>query len=145
MRHIAKSIRPFIGAQDFEVSRSFYRDMGFQEHVISEDMSFFSADGIGFYLQQAYVKDWIENTCCSLRLTTWLAIRTSFWPWACKQHTVAFAQHLSGNPTGEGSTSFTTHQEFFGTSENFTSKFNRKPLTWNQPPHKGNKKMTWNE
>jgi hypothetical protein len=42
--------------------------MGFQEHVISEDMSFFSADGIGFYLQQAYVKDWIENTMLFLEV-----------------------------------------------------------------------------
>ncbi len=35
MKHNAKSIRPFIGAENFERSRSFYRDLGFQESVLS--------------------------------------------------------------------------------------------------------------
>jgi catechol 2,3-dioxygenase-like lactoylglutathione lyase family enzyme len=62
MKHHAKSIRPFIGAKDFELSRSFYRDLGFKENRISTDMSYFESDGFGFYLQNAFVKDWIENT-----------------------------------------------------------------------------------
>jgi len=62
MQHNAKSIRPFIGAKDFEVSRSFYRELGFKENVISPNMSFFESNGIGFYLQDANVKDWIDNT-----------------------------------------------------------------------------------
>ena len=63
MEHKAKSIRPFIGAKDFELSRSFYRDLGFQESILSHDMSYFKMnDSIGFYLQDAYVKDWIDNT-----------------------------------------------------------------------------------
>jgi catechol 2,3-dioxygenase-like lactoylglutathione lyase family enzyme len=62
MRHGAKSIRAFIGAKDFAVSRSFYNDLGFTEHVVSPVMSYFSTDGLGFYLQHAYVKDWLDNT-----------------------------------------------------------------------------------
>lgn len=62
MEHKAKSIRPFIGANNYEVSRSFYRDLGFQEISISPDMSYFKTDEFGFYLQDAYVKDWIDNT-----------------------------------------------------------------------------------
>lgn len=62
MEHNAKSIRPFIGAKNFEISRNFYWDMGFQERVISVDMSLFITEGLGFYLQDAYVKDWIDNT-----------------------------------------------------------------------------------
>ena len=62
MEHKAKSIRPFIGSKDFEVSRSFYRDLGFEEVVLSHNMSYFKTEGFGFYLQDAYVKDWIENT-----------------------------------------------------------------------------------
>jgi len=62
MLHNAKSIRPFVGAKNFEVSRSFYRDLGFKENTISPVMSFFETDGIGFYLQDADVKDWIDNT-----------------------------------------------------------------------------------
>ena len=61
MQHKAKSIRPFIGAKDFQLSRSFYRDLGFQEVVIAHDFSYFNTDGMGFYLQDAYVKDWIDN------------------------------------------------------------------------------------
>jgi len=62
MKHKAISIRPFIGAKDFEVSRSFYRDLGFQEKILSHNMSYFSTEGIGFYLQDAYVQDWIDNS-----------------------------------------------------------------------------------
>ncbi|MBX3256178.1 MAG: glyoxalase [Chitinophagaceae bacterium] len=62
MQHKGISIRPFIGAQDFEVSRSFYRDLGFEEKIITPDMSYFRSQGLGFYLQDAYVKEWVDNT-----------------------------------------------------------------------------------
>ena len=61
MEHKAKSIRPFIGAVNFEISRRFYRDLGFEESVLSHNMSYFKTEGLGFYLQDAYVKDWIDN------------------------------------------------------------------------------------
>ena len=62
MQQKAISIRPFIGAENFEVSRSFYRDLGFEETVLSHDMSVFKTGTLAFYLQDAYVKDWIDNT-----------------------------------------------------------------------------------
>ncbi len=62
MEHKAKSIRPFIGAKDFERSRCFYRDLGFQESVLSRNLSYFKTDGLGFYLQDAYVRDWVDNS-----------------------------------------------------------------------------------
>ncbi|POY39309.1 glyoxalase [Solitalea longa] len=62
MEHKAISIRPFIGSKDFELSRSFYRDLGFEEVVLMPNMSLFKTDGIGFYLQSYYVKDWVDNT-----------------------------------------------------------------------------------
>ncbi len=68
MKHNAKSIRPFIGAKDFDVSRQFYRELGFTESTISHDMSYFSTDGMGFYLQEYYVKDWIDNTMLFLEV-----------------------------------------------------------------------------
>jgi catechol 2,3-dioxygenase-like lactoylglutathione lyase family enzyme len=58
----AISIRPFIGARDFDISRNFYRDLGFKESVLGNTMSYFQAQGLGFYLQDADVKDWIDNT-----------------------------------------------------------------------------------
>ncbi|HEY6901607.1 MAG TPA: VOC family protein [Puia sp.] len=68
MEHNAKSIRPFIGAKDFELSRNFYRDLGFQETILSHNMSVFKTDGLAFYLQDAYVKDWIDNTMLFLEV-----------------------------------------------------------------------------
>lgn len=62
MEHNAKSIRPFIGAKNFEISQRFYQDLGFNEIIIAPNFSYFETEGIGFYLQDAYVKDWIDNT-----------------------------------------------------------------------------------
>ncbi len=62
MQHDAKSLRPFIGAKNFDISRSFYRELGFEETTLGPDMSVFKTGNIAFYLQKAYVKDWIDNT-----------------------------------------------------------------------------------
>ncbi|MFD0767292.1 glyoxalase [Mucilaginibacter lutimaris] len=62
MEHKGISLRPFIGAKDYEVSRSFYRDLGFEEIVLSADMSVFKSGSLAFYLQKYYLKDWIDNT-----------------------------------------------------------------------------------
>lgn len=62
MQHNAKSIRPFIGAKNFDESRSFYRDLGFEETTLGDNMSVFKSGPFAFYLQNAYVKDWIDNT-----------------------------------------------------------------------------------
>lgn len=62
MNNKAKSIRPFIGAKDYDLCRSFYRDLGFEEVILSGAMSLFKIDDLGFYLQNAYVKDWVDNT-----------------------------------------------------------------------------------
>jgi len=62
MEHKGKSIRPFIGAENFEVSRNFYRDLGFEEIIIEKNFSYFKSGALGFYLQDTYVKDWINNS-----------------------------------------------------------------------------------
>lgn len=62
MKQNAISIRPFIGARNFEISRNFYRDIGFHETILSPVLSLFKWAEFGFYLQDAYVKDWIDNT-----------------------------------------------------------------------------------
>lgn len=62
MKQKAISIRPFIGAKDFDTSREFYKDIGFLETAINSDLSLFIWNELGFYLQKAYVKDWIDNT-----------------------------------------------------------------------------------
>ena len=62
MNHNAISIRPFIGSENFEVSRSFYRDLGFEEVTLGPSMSVFRMGGTAFYLQDYYLKDWVDNT-----------------------------------------------------------------------------------
>lgn len=62
MEHKAISIRPFIGAKNFDLSRNFYRDLGFQETILAPNMCLFKSGELAFYLQDAYVQEWIENT-----------------------------------------------------------------------------------
>ncbi|CAN5546537.1 VOC family protein [soil metagenome] len=61
MQQKVLSIRPFIGAKDYEVSRRFYLDLGFEESILASDMSVFKNQNLAFYLQDAYVEDWINN------------------------------------------------------------------------------------
>ena len=69
MKHEAKSVRTFIGAKDFEVSRAFYRDLGFEESIISKDMSYFKIfESLGFYLQDYYIRDWVDNSMIFLEV-----------------------------------------------------------------------------
>jgi len=68
MNHNAKSIRPFIGSKNFEISRSFYRDLGFEEIVLESNFSVFKTGEIAFYLQDYYDKSWLENTMIYLEV-----------------------------------------------------------------------------
>ncbi len=68
MKHKAISIRPFIGAKNFALSRRFYQDLGFQESVLASNFSYFYTEGTGFYLQDAYVQDWIDNSMIFLEV-----------------------------------------------------------------------------
>ena len=63
-----KSIRAFIGAKDYKTSRSFYKDLGFEEKVISEKVTLFTINGLSIYLQDYYVKDWIDNSMILLEV-----------------------------------------------------------------------------
>ncbi len=62
MQQNVRAIRPFVGALNYKLSRSFYRDLGFEEKVLSTNMSLFQMGNIAFYLQDAFVKDWVDNT-----------------------------------------------------------------------------------
>jgi len=63
MKFGSKSIRPFLGSKNFDESRRFYDELGFEEFVINPKLSFFdSENAIGFYLQDYYEKKWVNNT-----------------------------------------------------------------------------------
>jgi hypothetical protein len=63
-----KSIRTFIGAKNFNISRDFYLNLGFEEVIISKNMSYFKTGKFGFYLQDYYTKIWIENSMIFLEV-----------------------------------------------------------------------------
>lgn len=65
----ACSIRSFIGAKDYAVSRDFYAQLGFEEVELSHNLCYFKIDeNLGFYLQDAYVQDWVNNTMIFLEV-----------------------------------------------------------------------------
>ncbi len=63
-----RSLRPFVGSRDFDASRAFYRDFGFQETPIDGRMSLFVREKVSFYLQRSYVKEWVDNTMLFLEV-----------------------------------------------------------------------------
>jgi catechol 2,3-dioxygenase-like lactoylglutathione lyase family enzyme len=71
------SIRPFIGAKNFAESRRFYSDLGFEEKVLSANLSLFVMHGAAFYLQDAYVKDWVDNSQVFVEVED----AQQFWTW----------------------------------------------------------------
>jgi len=65
----SRSLRAFIGSRDYGQSQSFYRALGFAVHEVGPKMSYVSVDDrLGFYLQDAYVKNWINNTMLFLEV-----------------------------------------------------------------------------
>jgi hypothetical protein len=69
MNYHPRSLRTFIGAKDFEISRRFYNDLGFEESVIDSKMSYFRVnENCGFYLQDYYVADWVNNSMVFLEV-----------------------------------------------------------------------------
>jgi hypothetical protein len=69
MNHPAKSIRPFIGAKNYKESILFYATLGFSVHSLGSQMSVVKVnEQLSFYLQDAYVKDWVDNTMLFLEV-----------------------------------------------------------------------------
>ena len=52
--------RPFIPAQEFDLSKCFYETLGF-EKVLDGEVAIFKVGSGGFILQRYYQKDWAEN------------------------------------------------------------------------------------
>jgi catechol 2,3-dioxygenase-like lactoylglutathione lyase family enzyme len=61
-----ESVRPFLPAKDFELSKRFYEALGFAK-VLDDDVAIFQigggdCGGGGFILQNYFQKDWAENS-----------------------------------------------------------------------------------
>ncbi|QMU29485.1 VOC family protein [Adhaeribacter radiodurans] len=69
MNYISKSIRTFIGTKNYKESREFYKDLGFKEVEIGDKMCLFKVnENVGFYLQDYYVEDWVNNSMIFLEV-----------------------------------------------------------------------------
>ena len=63
------SLRTFIGAKNYAISKQFYTEIGFEIHDIDSGMCLIRIKGnLCFYLQNAYVKDWINNSMLFLEV-----------------------------------------------------------------------------
>ena len=60
------NLMAFVPARDFELSRRFYRDLGFQENWGDDQACEFELEGFKFLLQNFYVKDHAGNFMMSL-------------------------------------------------------------------------------
>ena len=69
MDYTPKSIRTFIGAKNYEESREFYRALDFEEIELGSNMCLFKInDQLSFYLQDYYVKKWVDNSMIFLEV-----------------------------------------------------------------------------
>ena len=55
-------VRPFIGARDFALSKAFYLALGWQLEYEDPQLALLAYGDYCFYLQNAYAKEWVENT-----------------------------------------------------------------------------------
>jgi catechol 2,3-dioxygenase-like lactoylglutathione lyase family enzyme len=56
----AEAARPFVPAKDFEVSKAFYKALGF-EVLLDGQVAIFGIGASAFILQNYFQKDWAEN------------------------------------------------------------------------------------
>jgi predicted lactoylglutathione lyase len=55
-------IKPFIPAKDFELSQSFYQELGWISTWSDDDIAVMANSEHRFYLQNYYVKKWADNS-----------------------------------------------------------------------------------
>jgi hypothetical protein len=69
MNYQPKTVRTFIGAKNYSKSRAFYNALGFEELELDPKMCLFKInENLGFYLQDYYVKKWVNNSMVFLEV-----------------------------------------------------------------------------
>lgn len=61
MAATVKAMRPIVPAKDFELSRRFYTELGFQARALTESLMEMQMGPYSFILQDYYVKEWADN------------------------------------------------------------------------------------
>jgi hypothetical protein len=57
----ATELKPFVPARDFDLSRRFYTELGFEEAWRDDSLACFRAGGVSFLLQNFYVREFADN------------------------------------------------------------------------------------
>ena len=69
MNYQPKTIRTFIGAKNYSESKEFYRALDFEEVELNPKMCLIKInENLGFYLQDYYVKNWVNNSMVFLEV-----------------------------------------------------------------------------
>jgi catechol 2,3-dioxygenase-like lactoylglutathione lyase family enzyme len=55
------SLRPFLPARDFQVSKRFYADLGFELMPLGDKLVHVGLGTFAFLLQDCYIREWAEN------------------------------------------------------------------------------------
>lgn len=58
---LAKDVKVFVPAKEFDRSRGFYEALGWRENWHGSGLSELELAGVRFYLQDYYAKEWAEN------------------------------------------------------------------------------------
>jgi hypothetical protein len=67
LSHTVRAIRPMVPARDFDISKRFYIELGFQPRSLTERLVEMQLGTCSFILQAYYVREWAEN--CVVHLT----------------------------------------------------------------------------
>ncbi len=66
---VSGTLKTYIGAKDFDVSRDFYTALGWTTNFKEGDYAEFELQGGRFYLQRYYQKNWCNNSMMYLQVT----------------------------------------------------------------------------
>jgi hypothetical protein len=55
------AMRPMVPAKDFDISRRFYVELGFQPHPLTDRLVEMQLGAFSFILQAYYVREWADN------------------------------------------------------------------------------------
>jgi len=64
-----EAMRPFVPAKDFETSKRFYADLGFQTRPLGDDLAELKLGPHSFLLQNYFVEAWAGNFMMHLLVT----------------------------------------------------------------------------
>jgi len=62
-----RAIRPTVPARDFDLSKRFYTELGFQPRPLTERLVEMQLGAFSFLLQDYYVREWADN--CTVHVT----------------------------------------------------------------------------